>query len=209
MIIVDISPFKGAMMCVELGGLAQEMKIYLHRDIVSENGLAKGMEISENEADELMYRNDVRRAKERALYLLEGREYSYSSLFDKLEQNYDEDVCFEVCSKMKELGLLDDRRYAEKLCRQLFEVKKFGRYRVKMEMKMKGISPELAEEMIETYCEENNVLEGLEELVERKYERYLTDRKGVEKVKAALVRKGYSYLDIREVLDMYDLDFDE
>ena len=196
-------------MCVELGGLAQEMKIYLHRDIVSENGLEKGMEISENEADELMYRNDVRRAKERALYLLEGREYSYSSLFDKLEQNYDEDVCFEVCNKMKELGLLDDRRYAEKLCRQLFEVKKFGRYRVRMEMKMKGISPELAEEMIELYCEENNVLEGLEELVERKYERYLTDRKGVEKVKAALVRKGYSYSDIREVLDMYDLDFDE
>ena len=36
MIVTDVSPFKGSMMCVELsgGGLAQEMKIYIHSEII-------------------------------------------------------------------------------------------------------------------------------------------------------------------------------
>ena len=183
--IVDISPFKGSTVCIELsgGGLAQNMKIYLHRDIAAE--VSKGMDITEEQADMLIHKNDVRKARERALYLMESRDHSYSELFDKLEKNYPEDVCFEVCSRLAELGIINDRRYAEKLCRQLFD------------------------ETLEEFAEEDDSFARLEELVEKKYERYLVDRKGVEKVKAALARKGYSYGEIREVLDLYDLDFEE
>lgn len=211
MIISEITQFKGTMMCIELtgGALMQNMKIYIHRDIVSANGLKKGMEISEDDADALIYSNDLRRARERALYLLEGRDYSFSELFDKLEENYSEEICFEVCGRMKELGLLNDRRYAEKLCRQLFEVKKYGSYRVKMEMRRKGIADNIISEVMEEFSEDDELLERLEELVDRKYARYLTDRKGVNKVKGALARLGYSYSEINEVLDLYDLDFDE
>lgn len=209
MVIKDISPFKGNTVCIELGGggLAQDMKIYLHRDIAAE--VSRGMEITEEQADRLIRRNDVRRARERALYLLESREHSYSELFDKLEKNYSEDICFEVCNKLSELGLIDDRRYAAKLCRQLFEVKKLGEYRVRQEMRMKGIPREIIEETIEEFSEEDDSFARLEELVEKKYERYLVDRKGVNKVKGALARKGYSYSEIKEVLDLYDLDFEE
>ena len=191
--IVDISPFKGSTVCIELsgGGLAQNMKIYLHRDIAAE--VSKGMDITEEQADMLIHKNDVRKARERALYLMESRDHSYSELFDKLEKNYPEDVCFEVCSR---------------LCRQLFEVKKLGKYRVRQEMRMKGIPGDIIDETLEEFAEEDDSFARLEELVEKKYERYLVDRKGVEKVKAALARKGYSYGEIREVLDLYDLDFE-
>lgn len=211
MIIADISPFKGAMMCVELTGgcLRENMKIYIHRDIVRENMLTCGMEVSEEEVDGLIYANDLRRARERALYLLEGRDYSYSELFDKLEENYPEEICFEICGKMKELGLINDRRYAEKLCRQYFEVKKWGGYRVKMEMRRKGIPDDLIAEVMEEFAEDDDAFERLEELVDRKYARYLVDRKGVNKVRGALLRLGYSYGQIKEVLELYDLDFDE
>ena len=40
-------------------------------------------------------------------------------------------------------------------------------------------------------------------MVEKKYARYLVDRKGVQKVKNALVRQGYSYSDINAVLENY------
>ncbi|MCI7768113.1 MAG: regulatory protein RecX [Oscillospiraceae bacterium] len=211
MIISDISPFKGSMMCIELagGGLAENMKIYIHSDIVRKNGIAKGMEISEEEADRLIYQNDLRRARERALYLMESRDHSYSELFDKLEKNYSEDICFEVCSRLAEMGVINDRRYAEKLCRQLFEVKKLGRFRVKQEMRLRGLSSEIIEETLENFSEEDEPFERLEALVEQKYERYLTDRKGVQKVKNALARKGYSFGEIKAVLDLYDLDFEE
>lgn len=211
MIVTDVSPFKGSMMCVELsgGGLAQEMKIYIHSEIIRKYNVAKGMELSEEEADRLIYENDLRRARERALYLMESRDHSYRELFDKLEKNYSEDICFEVCNRLAKIGVINDRRYAEKLCRQLFEVKKLGRYRVKQEMRLKGLGSEIIEEAMENFSEEDEPFERLEELVEQKYERYLTDRKGVEKVKNALARKGYSFGEIKEVLDLYDLDFDD
>ncbi len=211
MIVTDVSPFKGSMMCVELsgGGLAQEMKIYIHSEIIRKYNVAKGMELSEEEADRLIYENDLRRARERALYLMESRDHSYRELFDKLEKNYSEDICFEVCNRLAEIGVINDRRYAEKLCRQLFEVKKLGRYRVKQEMRLKGLGSEIIEEAMENFSEEDEPFERLEKLVEQKYERYLTDRKGVEKVKNALARKGYSFGEIKEVLDLYDLDFDD
>lgn len=211
MIVTDVSPFKGSMMCVELsgGGLAQEMKIYIHSEIIRKYNVAKGMELSEEEADRLIYENDLRRARERALYLMESRDHSYRELFDKLEKNYSEDICFEVCNRLAEIGVINDRRYAEKLCRQLFEVKKLGRYRVRQEMRLKGLGSEIIEETMENFSEEDEPFERLEKLVEQKYERYLTDRKGVEKVKNALARKGYSFGEIKEVLDLYDLDFDD
>ena len=211
MIVTDVSPFKGSMMCVELsgGGLAQEMKIYIHSEIIRKYNVAKGMELSEEEADRLIYENDLRRARERALYLMESRDHSYRELFDKLEKNYSEDICFEVCNLLAEIGVINDRRYAEKLCRQLFEVKKLGRYRVRQEMRLKGLGSEIIEEAMANFSEEDEPIERLEKLVEQKYERYLTDRKGVEKVKNALARKGYSFGEIKEVLDLYDLDFDD
>lgn len=211
MIVTDVLPFKGSMMCVELsgGGLAQEMKIYIHSEIIRKYNVAKGMELSEEEADRLIYENDLRRARERALYLMESRDHSYRELFDKLEKNYSEDICFEVCNRLAEIGVINDRRYAEKLCRQLFEVKKLGRYRVRQEMRLKGLGSEIIEEAMENFSEEDEPFERLEKLVEQKYERYLTDRKGVEKVKNALARKGYSFGEIKEVLDLYDLDFDD
>lgn len=211
MIVTDVSPFKGSMMCVELsgGGLAQQMKIYIHSEIIRKYNVAKGMELSEEEADRLIYENDLRRARERALYLMESRDHSYRELFDKLEKNYSEDICFEVCNRLAEIGVINDRRYAEKLCRQLFDVKKLGRYRVRQEMRLKGLGSEIIEEAMENFSEEDEPFERLEKLVEQKYERYLTDRKGVEKVKNALARKGYSFGEIKEVLDLYDLDFDD
>ena len=88
-------------------------------------------------------------------------------------------------------------------------MKKLGRYRVKQEMRLKGLGSEIIEEAMENFSEEDEPFERLEKLVEQKYERYLTDRKGVEKVRNALARKGYSFGEIKEVLDLYDLDFDD
>lgn len=212
MIVQEISPFKGSMMCIELGGgeLMHTMKIYIHSSVIAEKGVVKGMEISEDQTDDLIFANDLRRARERALYLLEGRDYSYIGLYNKLEENYEDEICRMVCDKLAELRLLDDRRYAEKLCRQLFEVKKLGRFRVKQEMKMKGIPESIIAETLENFADEDEDAAGrLEELVEKKYERYLVDRKGVMKVKNALARKGYSYAEISAVLSNYELDFEE
>ncbi len=172
---------------------------FWHFDIICEYHLKEGMEIPQSAVEDIVFSNEFRKAKERALYLLDYRDYSYTELFEKLEKNYSEDVCYKVMERMVELGTIDDRRYAERLAMHYSEVKMFGYYRASAEMRNKGIPKEIIEETLSEY--EDTVYERLFELINKKYYRYLDDEKGVKKVKNALVRYGYSYDDINAVLE--------
>lgn len=194
-----IEKFKGSTWCVIFD---DESRIYINAEVLSEYNLKQGMNLPQNAVDEIVYANDKRRARERALYLLSVRDHSFTELYKKLERNYDEQICLDVCNFLASKKIIDDRRYAERLARQLFEVKKAGKYKVRQEMRMKGLSDELIEEAIEKYEDCSSDL--LKELVEKKYARYLTDEKGVRKVKSALVRQGYTFSEIKNVLDTYD-----
>ena len=205
MIITEISKYKGSTMCVIFD---DGERIYIHEKILSEYHLKEGINVPQEAVEEIVAANDYRRARERALYLLDARDYSFVELYQKLEKNYDEDICIRVCKNMAELRLINDRRYAESLARQLFEVKRVGMFKAKQELKRRGLSDKIIEEVTEPYADEEESFSRLEELVERKYERYLTDEKGVKKVKNALLRQGYRYSEINAVLDLYDLEFE-
>lgn len=172
--------------------------IFINQKIIGEFHLKEGMNVPSGAVEEIVRANDLRRARERALYLLDVREYSYAGLFKKLEANYDEDICFEVLNRLCEAGLVNDRRYAEQLGEYYVLTKKYGRYRAAGEMYKKGIPRELIDEVLDGY--EDDSAERLYYLVEEKYARYLTDDKGVAKVKNALARRGFSYDDINAVI---------
>lgn len=172
--------------------------IFINGEIVSQFHLKAGVEIPESALSQIIRANDVRRARERALYLLDAREYSYTGLFKKLELNYDEDICYEVLNSLSEQGLVNDRRYAEQLGEYYMVTKCYGKYRAGQEMYRKGISRELTNEVLERY--EQDSCQRLYELVKAKYERYLTDDKGITKVKNALARRGFSFDDINTVI---------
>ena len=190
-----IEKFKGKTLGVYF---EEEEPVFVNSEIVAEFHLKEGMNIPESAVEQIVKANDARRARERALYLLDARDYSYTELFKKLEVNYDEDICYEVLNGLAELGVVDDRRYAQRLGEYLIEKKRFGRYRAAMEMKRRGLSKDLISETLDKYDEDSVV--RLYELVKEKYEQYLTDQKGVNRVKNALVRKGFSYDDINAVI---------
>ena len=202
--IVTVERFKGDTYCLTL---EDGEKVFLGSEIVSRYSLRDGITVPDSAFRELVRSNDIRKAKERALYLLGSHDHSYIELLKKLKMTYDEDVAYETCNRMAELGLIDDRRYAERLARQLFEVKKLGSYRAKMEMRQRGISDSLIEEALEQYSEDSG--ERLDELISRKYSRYLDDEKGVKKVKSALQRMGYSYSEIKKALERFSEDEDD
>jgi regulatory protein len=193
--ILNIEKYKGNTYCVEIEG---EDNIYLHSSIISEFHLKSEMIIPQSALEEIIFQNDFRKAKERALYLLDYRDHSYKELYDKLRRNYSPEICNAVMEKMIEIGVIDDRKYAERYARYLFEVKRAGKYKARAEMLKKGIDKEIVDEFLEEY--EEDTQERLKELVEKKYARYLTDEKGVQKVFNALVRYGYNYSDVREVI---------
>lgn len=196
--ILSVEKYKGSTWRIDFENLEPA---FLNSEIISKYNLRAGAEIPGDAWEEIVYSNDLRRARERAMYLLDYRDYSYSELYKKLLANYDEQICYDVCDRLAELGFINDRRYAESLARKYMEVKKFGYYRAVQEMRQKGLSKELIDEVLEEY--EDTVEERICQLVEKKYLRKLREDDGVKKVKNALVRQGYSYSDINSVLDRY------
>lgn len=195
--ITDITQFKGKTLRIDF---EQGEPAFINAEVVYDKGLEKGMELTDGQWQAVVYANDLRRARERALYLLDYKDYSYILLFRKLSDNYSEQICYEVCDRLAELGMINDRRFAEGLARKYMEVKHFGYYKAVQEMKLKGLSKQLIDEALAPYQETESVRGRIRELVEKKYLRRLDGEDGVKKVKNALVRQGYSYGDINAVL---------
>lgn len=206
--ITSIEPFKGKTLKVSF---ESGEPIFINSDIAAEYHLEKDIDIPQSGVEDIVRANDTRRAKERALYLLDNRDYSYAELFKKLSENYDEDICYEVLNRLAEIGCIDDRRYVRYLAEKLCAVKRYGYFKAREEMRLKGLSRDIIEEALADYAEGSS--ERLLELIDKKYARYLTDDKGVKKVKAALARLGYSFADINAAINEYTSgqyeDFDE
>ncbi len=196
--IISVEKFKGSTYQVNFD---EGEPAFINSEIIAQYNIKGGVSIPESAWNQVVYANEFRRARERALYLMDYRDHSYIELFKKLEKNYDEDICYDVIDSLVEVGIVDDRRYAENLAQRLMEVKRCGYYKAVQEMRQKGISKELANEILTEY--EDTTQERLKDLIESKYARRLEDEDGIKKVKNALVRNGYSYKDVNAALEDY------
>ena len=184
----------------------------LDLEIIASANLKEGMEVTESFLEELLRRAKFRKARERALYLLTVRDHSRKELVDKLIQSVeDPDIAEQIADKMEEYGYLDDEKYARKLARDCMLRKKQGERRARFELQKKGISRETVDLVMEELeqSEEYDPSAQLKELIGRKYARYLTDPRGIQKVTNALARLGHSYSDIRAALAEYQDEWNE
>lgn len=200
--IISVKRYKGSTYEAELD---DGRKLYLHADIITDFGIHAGMETDRDTLRKIVYASNFRRAYQRALYLLDYRDYTYSEMFGKLVENYkSEPLCTAVMKRLTEHGFIDDVRYAERMARKLVEIKRFGYRRCRRELMQKGISQFIAEDALAPYGEAFE--ENLAELLKTKHSRYLTDRedrKSIEKVKSALVRYGYDFTEINRAVKEY------
>lgn len=190
-----LSRYKGETIQIDFEG---REPIFINASVVYDLGLRPGKILTEEDIDNAVRKNIYRRARERALYLMDSREYGYVEMFKKLSQNYPEDICFEVVNNLSEIGLIDDRRYARKCAEYYLVTKCRGRYRAREEMHRRGIPNELIDEALDEYEDEEP--KRLKELIKKKYARRLSEENGLQKVKAALARQGFGYDEINEAL---------
>ena len=200
--IISVTRYKGSTYEAELD---DGRKLYLHADIITDFGIHAGMETDRETLKKIVYASNFRRAYQRALYLLDYRDYTYSEMFRKLVENYkSEALCTAVMKRLTEHGFINDERYAERMARKLVEIKHFGYRRCKREIMLKGVDQFIAEDALVPYSEIFG--ENLMELLRTKHSRYLTDiedRKSIEKVKNALVRYGYDFSEINRAVKEY------
>ncbi len=162
------------------------------------SGIRVGQTISEEDLVALQDKSNRNRAYEKALYLLEYRPHSRYELFTKILREYPEEATREAVERVMELGLINDEQYASDLANEFLNRKGYGVHRVRQELAKRGIDRDLIDQVL---CETDSDPETiLMQLIAKKYKPIPTDRKGVEKVIAAIVRRGYEFSQVRHAL---------
>lgn len=143
-------------------------------------------------------------AKRRAMHLLAARDYGRNELYKKLLNNYSEKTALTVTEMMTEYGYIDDERYAKKLAKTYIEIRKYGKKRAALMMREKGLGRDTIEAALEDYDNEAITSEIIALLKKKYMDRLflegLEGKKEMQKVIAALARRGYSYGDIKAAL---------
>ena len=159
------------------------------------------------ELKNLKFQSDYVRARSRALWYLDRMDYSEKALFDKLTQKgFEKKASSAVIAKLVELGLLDDRRFGERLCEKLISSGNSKRAAMQ-KMFQKGLPYDLCRELLEE--KDSDEEDAILKLIEKKYAQKLESKENYQKVYAALVRRGFSYGDVSRALKKYLEDFSE
>lgn len=159
--------------------------------------LKNGQEVNREDLLTLKDGVDSRRAFNYCVMLLTKRAHSEHELRMKLTAKGMVDGADTAMERLRSFGYVDDERFASLYTSELINLKKFGKRRVEQELYKKGIDREIIRDVIDRaeFPED-----GLEDIIRRKYMRYLNDEKGVRRTVNALMRLGYSYGEIRSAL---------
>lgn len=171
-------------------------------------GLVSGDEINEEELTAFEEAAGSRRAFNSALNSLDYRDHSEKEIRAKLLRKHDADYVDEAVEKLIDLDLVNDERYAENYSRELFERKKFGKMRIKSELRAKGISADIANAAVEELFEEEEPdnVQRIVDIIGKRYYNRMNDEVRRKKVFSALQRMGYSFSDIREAMSEFSDD---
>ena len=178
-----------------------EAAVKLDAQVFLQSGLKPGDQVSDQELFALIQASDARRAQEKALYLLEYRNYSKRELTEKIARTAaSREAAQAAAGRMEELGLIDDRRFGEDYARELFSRRGYGARRAAQELRRKGLDQELVQELVEKYGSPEQSGENIRRVLEKKYPGWREDEKVRRRAFAALQRLGYSYQEVREAM---------
>lgn len=142
--------------------------------------------------------------EEFALRLLARRDYSQEEMRKKLiQKGFPFGEVEEVLEKITTQRLINDRRYAQRLINYYGQGKFWGPYRLIQKLREKGISPELAKEVVTEEEKNFSASKRLKALLKKKLKnRALTElsAKEIKKITNYLHQHGFAWEDIVAIL---------
>lgn len=170
-----------------------------------DNYIPDGTDIDEEQWQKMVDGINYKKALNKCADLLSRREHSVKELKMKLIRTVDELSAQRAVDRYIEAGYLDDEHFCQTLVDYLFNVKKYSSNHVRQECFKRGVSNDIIRQVMSEFEVDNT--DTILELIERKYSSKLQQENGKEKVIAALLRKGFSYSDIKSAF--YRLEDDE
>ena len=175
--------------------LDDEYQITTDIDFWAEHYFKDGSEITQEEWESLTDSIYYKKAVDKCYDLLSRRDHSVKELKTKLLRTVDEKNADKAIEKMLELGYLDDEKYARNLVKYLAQTRNMSKNHIKQEMFKRGIPNEIINSVMEDYEFDN--VSCVVDLILTKYRNKLNNEDGNKKVIASLMRKGFSYSDIK------------
>lgn len=173
---------------------------------VADFALYAGMELTGEQVQALLAAARRDGLKEKSLELLSRKPLSRWELEKKLEQwDAGEEERQAICQRMEELGFLNDRVYAQRVVSH-FSARGFGVKKLRDELYRRGVPRELWEEALEGA---EDPAEAIDAFLAKKLAGREGDRKELQKVSAALARRGYQWSDISAALRRYGAQVEE
>ena len=176
-------------------------ELSVDRQTFDESPYRAGGDITEQQLDTLLADSQYNRARERALYLLGLRDYGCREMEQKLLTEATPEIAAAVVERLRQVGLLDDSRFAARLARHLNEYKQYPRRRIRQELLRKGVDAATAEEAL-SQLEGEDFQQALA-LIEKKYYNKLDTPESRQRVIAALARRGFTYAAIRRAMEEF------
>lgn len=178
----------------------------LYKGELSRFGITAGAEIPEETVEMIRAEVIFKRARLRAMHLLEDMDRTEAGLREKLRQGlYPEDAAEEAVRYVKSFGYLDDSRYAENFVRSRQGGK--SRREIQALLLRKGISADKIEAAFEACYsdDEGGEEEAVRKILKKKwFSTENSDEAQMQKIYAYLARKGFRYDTIRQVIQNYN-----
>ena len=167
--------------------------------------LEEGVYISPSVYEQLFNEVVGKRAKKRALYLLEQMDRTEQQLREKLcISEYPSKCVDDAIAYVKSFHYLDDQRYAETFTR--YKKEKLSRHQIKQKLMMKGVSRETIADAIETEYDVDESVHIRSLLEKKHFSSGTVDEGEFRRVYNYLLRRGFRSSDILKEMKTYKIE---
>lgn len=169
-------------------------------------GLYPGMDLSPQLVVQLQAAGQRSESRVKAARLASGRMLSRKELTDKLSRKgIDPGTAVETADWLESLGAVDDAAYAGIIARH-YAASGYGPGRVRQELQKRGVSRELWDDALSQLPDS---ADAIDRFLQKKLSGRTPDRATLKKLSDALLRRGFSWSDIRPALNRLGEEIDE
>lgn len=197
MIITRVEPLTKTKFRIYIDG---EPVFVLYRGELKRFNIAEEEEISEQTVEKIKKDVLLKRAKLRAMHLLEDMDRTEKALRDKLRQGgYPESAIDGAVKYVSSFGYLNDVRFAENFV--LSRKNSKSRREIQALLAQKGVPADTAQAVLEQIYGEDGEQASIRQILRKKrMDPERADEQTLRKIYGYLARKGYRYEDIRQVI---------
>ncbi len=196
--ITAIEPKRKGLSALYIDG---EFALKLDTETLLSHRIDVGNEIDDEKLKKVIESSNTKRAKDKAMWLISYRDYSKKELIEKVAKDSSFESAQKAVERLIELGLVNDQRYASRYAHDLLHLKRLSKSGAVRKLIEKGIERDLAKDTVDSI--DVDMSENIRAIIDKKYAKNLHEEKGKRRCINGLLRLGYSYSDIKSVMNEY------